>query len=390
MMLSDEDIWCIIPVYNNAATVESVATESRKHIDNVLVVDDGSTDADLRQMFSDRDIHVQRHEKNRGKGAALQSGFEYTAVRGASFAITIDGDGQHFPEDIPRFISELNNDAVIIGAREDIIGNMPRHSRFGLKFSDFWVRLETGRPVKDTQSGFRAYPVQHIINLALRCSHYDFEIEVLARAAWAGLEIKSIPVKVRYEAPGQRVSSFRPFVDNLRISLTHCRLLGRRMLPLPFKRLVPREFSPTEFFRHPVRVLKRLLLENSSPLGLAAAAWTGVFLGALPLIGFHMITVLFVTMRLRLNRIMALSIQNICMPPIVPGVCIAVGYFIRNGHVITQTSFRELGKEPFQRFLDWIAGSLVVAPVLASISAVIIFAVAKMLEHRLNFGGKCR
>ena len=259
---------------------------------------------------------------------------------------------------------------------------MPRRSRFGRAFSDFWVRLETGLPVRDTQSGFRAYPVGHVLNLPLRCSRYDFEIEVLARAAWAGLHIRSVPVKVRYERAEERVSSFRPFLDNLRISRTHSRLIARRMFPWPFKRLVPREFSPLDLFRHPVAVLRRLLLENASPLGLAAAAWVGVFLGALPLIGLHMITVLFVTMRLRLNRIMALSIQNICMPPVVPGICIAVGYFMRNGQVITQVSIRELGSEPGQRFLDWCVGSLVVAPVLASACAAVIFVGAKVLEIR--------
>ncbi len=377
-----DNIWCIIPVYNNAGTVGTVARECRSHLPNVLVVDDGSTDADLQEIFADSDINVLRHRENRGKGAALKSGFNFAARHGARFAITIDGDGQHFPEDLLRFIPELREDTIIIGAREKVVGRMPGKSRFGRRFSDFWVRLETGRPVRDTQSGFRAYPVRHIKKLPLKCRRYDFEIEVLARAAWAGLKLKSIPVKVRYHGPEERVSGFRPLADNLRISLTHSRLIGRRMIPWPFKRLVPREFSPTELFRHPTRVLRRLLGENASPRGLAAAAWTGVFLGALPLISLHMITVLFVTMRLRLNRIMALSIQNICMPPLVPGICIAFGYYMRNGHVITQASIRQLGKEPLQRFFDWCVGSLVVAPALASICALIIFCTAKILERK--------
>ncbi len=323
-----------------------------------------------------------RHGENLGKGEALTTGLEHAHRSGARFAISIDGDGQHFPEDIPRFIPELDEDTIIIGAREEVMGEMPKRSRFGRRFSDFWTRLETGRPARDTQSGFRAYPVRHILHLPMKYSRFDYEIEVLARAAWAGLRLKSIPVRVRYDPPDKRVSSFRPLIDTLRISRTHSRLIGRRMLPWPFKRLVPREFSPTELFRHPVRVLKRLLMENASPLGLAGAAWTGVFLGALPLIGLHMITVLFVTMRLRLNRIMALSIQNICMPPIVPGVCIAFGYYMRNGQVITHASVKELGSEPLQRFLDWCVGSLAVAPALASICALIIFAAAKILERR--------
>ena len=268
--------WAVIPVYNNAGTIREVATGCREHLEHVLVVDDGSTDADLREFLRDLDVEVLRHDENRGKGVALLTAFEHIRENGGTYAVVLDGDGQHFPEDIPAFLDELDEDTIVIGARDRVTGYMPSKSRFGRRFSDFWVWIETGRPLRDTQSGFRAYPVRHILELPLQCQRYDFEIEVLARAAWAGLRFKTVPVRVHYDAPEERVSSFRPFLDNLRISRTHTRLIGRRLVPWPNRRLVPREFSRAELFRHPKTVLRRLLGENAIPRGLAVSAWFGI------------------------------------------------------------------------------------------------------------------
>jgi len=376
------DIWCVLPAYNNAGTVRNVALGCRERLANVLVVDDGSEDADLRDLLSDTDISVIRHPENRGKGAALLTGLDNVFEAGARFMIALDADGQHFPDDIDRFLPELDENAILIGSRGRVVGDMPGKSRFGRKFSDFWVLLETGQIVSDTQSGFRAYPVRHIKQLPLQCRHYDFEIEVLARAAWAGLELRTVPIKVWYASEGERVSSFRPFLDNLRISLTHTRLIGRRLLPWPVKRLTPRPESSFEFFKHPLAVLKRLVRENATPLGLAASAGVSVFLATLPLIGVHMLIILYVTARLKLNKVMALSIQNLCMPPVVPGVCIAVGYFLRHGYIITNESLISLAKSPLERLWEWFLGSLIVAPLLAAISALVVYTLASWVQGR--------
>lgn len=382
------DIWVALPAYNNAETVLDIATRCRKILANVLVIDDGSNDADLCDLLSDTEVELIRHPVNRGKGEALRSALKHIDERGGRFMISIDSDGQHLPEDIPLFLEALDENAIIIGARNTVIGEMPSKSRFGRSFSDFWVTLETGQPVEDTQSGFRAYPVRHMVKLPLKCRRYDFEIEVLARASWAGLEIRSIPVRVWYAPANERISSFRPFMDNLRISLTHTRLIGRRLLPWPHKRLVPRRFSTLEFLKHPSKLFKKLLGENVTPAGLAASAAVGVFLGTLPLVGFHMLAVLFVTMHLRLNKIMALTIQNICMPPVVPALCIGLGFFIRNGYFIGREPLRVLASEPGARIVEWIIGSLILAPVLAGLSALIIYMSAHHLRKRFFARGK--
>ncbi|MGQ9499183.1 MAG: hypothetical protein ACUVQ6_02240 [Dissulfurimicrobium sp.] len=115
---------------------------------------------------------------------------------------------------------------------------MPESSRFGRRFANFWLHIETGLEIDDYQSGFRAYPVRYLNRLDFKGSHYDFEAEVLAKGAWAGFGLNTVDIRVCYPEPGQRVSSFKPFLDNLRISLAHSMLVGRRLLPISHKRFV--------------------------------------------------------------------------------------------------------------------------------------------------------
>lgn len=225
-------IWCVIPAYNNGSTVGRIADECRLRVNNVLVVDDGSTDADIAGMFAETGISVIRHGKNRGKGEAIMSAARHIAAKGGLFMITIDADGQHYPKDIDKFMPFLSDDdsSIIIGCRNFNSENIPGSSRFGRKFANFWLRVETGVSISDCQSGFRAYPVKRLLELKLHGTRYDFESEILARAVWAGLELKTVDVDVWYPEPQKRVSAFRPVLDNLRISVMHARLVGKRFL----------------------------------------------------------------------------------------------------------------------------------------------------------------
>jgi len=238
--LNTDCIWCVIPVFNNKETVRDVALGCRSHLSNVLVVDDGSTDTDVASLFSDTDITVRTHRRNQGKGRAILTGLEYVAARGGRFMITIDADGQHYPEDLERFLPLLQDDdaLLIVGCRNMHAENVPEKSRFGRKVANYWLRVETGVSLGDCQSGFRAYPVRYLSKMRFEGSHYEFEAEVLAKAAWAGLDLREIPIRVYYPPDEARVTSFRPLVDNLRISLMHTKLVGRRLVPIPHRRLV--------------------------------------------------------------------------------------------------------------------------------------------------------
>lgn len=230
--------WVGIPVYNNAGTIADVARRAREVADKVLVIDDGSTDGDLRELLKPLDVTVVRHDRNQGKGAALLTAFRHVANAGGRYLITLDGDGQHFPEDICRFTQRLSPDTILLGHRAEITGQMPRSSRFGRRFSDFWIFAETFHWVLDSQSGFRAYPVAHMLQLPMWSKHYNFEMEILTRALWAGLRVESVPVRVWYPPADERVSHFHKVRDNFRISRVHIRLLARRLWPWPHRRLV--------------------------------------------------------------------------------------------------------------------------------------------------------
>ena len=216
-------IWCVIPVYNNAMTVHTVVRQCLRELPDVLVVDDGSTDTDLAAFYASSRVTVLRNETNRGKGAAIRRAAEYLASLGADYMITLDADGQHFPEDIRTFLPliEANEHAVIVGCRDFNTENVPESSRFGRSFANFWMRVETGVPVDDCQSGFRAYPVKYIVQLNCISDRYGYETELLTRSAWAGLDILCVPVRVCYPPQGKRISHFRPWLDNFRLSCLH-------------------------------------------------------------------------------------------------------------------------------------------------------------------------
>lgn len=383
-----QTVWAVIPVYNNGGTIRDVVERTaRQPIDGILVVDDGSEDIDVTLSLADiSGITVLKHAGNLGKGRALLTALNYLKERHVDYMITLDGDGQHYPEDISIFLPILSEDnhSIVIGARDFSDPHIPEGSRFGRKFSNFWVRLETGQKVDDAQSGFRAYPVDYISQLRFLCSHYNFEIEVLVRAAWAGLTLKNAPIRVWYpHDPKDRVSSFRPILDNFRIALINTHLVGLRMLPIPRKKLVGSQSAAQtaiDLLRHPLKAIKELLRENATPGGLAAAAGVGAFLAVLPLPGFHTVAILYASARLHLNKIMAVNIQHFFMPPFVPFICLETGYYLRHGKFLTTLTFDTVVKELAARIIEWWIGAIVLSLPLAILTAGIVYIVAKILK----------
>ncbi len=239
-VISRDRIWCAVPVYNNSKTVKDVVTGCRSILRNVIVIDDGSTDAEVSEILAGLDVIILKHGENMGKGSAILTASRYIEDHDGSYMITVDADGQHFPQDIDRFIPLLreNEPGIIIGSRDFNTDTVPLSSRFGRTFANFWLKVETGQTIDDCQSGFRAYPVRELNLLKFKGRRYDFEAEVLAKASWAGLTLTTVPVDVRYPGPAERVSSFRPLLDNVRLTLTHSMLVGRRLAPVPHKKLV--------------------------------------------------------------------------------------------------------------------------------------------------------
>jgi glycosyltransferase involved in cell wall biosynthesis len=382
--IPQERIWCAVPVYNNGETVKDVVAGCRSILRNVVVVDDGSTDVDVAALLDGLDVLVLKHGENLGKGQAILTASRYVEDHGGLYLITIDADGQHVPRDIGKFIPLIRDGepGLIIGCRDFNTENVPASSRFGRSFANFWLKVETGLTLDDCQSGFRAYPVQYLNQLRFKGTHYDFEAEVLAKSAWAGLKLNRVPISVLYPKPEKRVSSFRPFLDNLRLTGIHSMLVGRRLLPLPHKKLV-RDSNAFDFslLRHPGRVLKMLLLENATPEGLAMSAAIGVFLAVLPLLFMHTLVILYVSLRLNLNKMVALNVQHLAMPPFIPALCIEVGYYLRHGAWLTDLSFKTVFEQFSSRLYEWFLGALVIGPLAAILVGGIIYISAIVIKR---------
>lgn len=215
-------ICIVIPTYNNDPTLANVITEILHFTDQIIVVNDGSTDrtADILSSFSIR-INIVTLPRNKGKGSALKAGFRRAKELGFRHAITIDSDGQHYPADIPAFVKAIveNPDAIIIGQRDLNKVDISGKSSFANKFSNFWFNLQTGCRLKDTQTGYRAYPLDRLRWLPLLTNRYEAELELMVYASWHGTEIISIPIRIHYPPQSERVSHFRPGIDFTRISI---------------------------------------------------------------------------------------------------------------------------------------------------------------------------
>ena len=227
----------IIPVYNHAGTVAQVVKDALALHFPVFVVDDGSTDTTYEQIKEIAGIQILRHQPNQGKGAAIMTGFASAAVV-ADWAITIDADGQHYPEDALRLIDAIpaGKRPIVVGAREGMAGiegaHIPWTSRFGRKFSNFWVWASGGAILSDSQSGMRLYPLPEAMLLNTKARRFQFEVEILVIARRKGLPVIETPVRVVYNPDGKRISHFRPFVDFLRNSKTFARLIFTRIFCL--------------------------------------------------------------------------------------------------------------------------------------------------------------
>ena len=307
----------IIPTYNNAETLGGVIADVSAYTDHIIVVNDGSVDNTEELVRLTPYVQLISYPKNVGKGWALRKAFAYALEQEYRFAVTIDSDGQHFAKDLPSFMTRLESvqDAIIIGSRNMDQHSVPGKSSFGHKFSNFWFKVETGIDCPDTQSGYRLYPLYLLKELKFVTFKYEFEIEVLVRAAWKGVKIDSIPVSVYYPPRELRVSHFRPFKDFIRISILNTILVIVTIIyikPRKICRILFNKKKANQFLQ------EHLLHPNNSDLVKAASIALGVFMGILPIWGFQMLVAVFLALLFRLNKALVLIASNISIPPMIP------------------------------------------------------------------------
>lgn len=314
----EQDRVCIvIPTYNNASTLASVINDVSAYTKNIIVVNDGSVDETANILTAFSFLDVISYQKNVGKGWALRKGLKRATELGYLYAITIDSDGQHFAKDLPAFLEKLETEknAVIIGARNMNQESVPGKSSFGYKFSNFWFRVETGINAPDTQSGYRLYPLQPLNKIKFLTRKYEFEIEVLVRAAWSGVKIDSVPVSVYYAPKETRISHFRPFKDFTRISI-----LNTVLVLITFLYIKPRNFFRSIFKKETWRSMwhDHLLHPGEPDIIKASSVAFGVFMGIVPIWGFQLVTAIFLAILFRLNKPIVIIAANISIPPMIP------------------------------------------------------------------------
>ena len=234
--------WVVIPAYNEAATVRDVAMRARKECPNVIVVDDASSDG-TDSVSTGLDVTLLRNENNLGKAGSLDRGFEHALSHGAIAVITLDADGQHAPEEIPAFIERSldNPNSFLIGVRRRDQRRVSFWRYAANRIADFWIGWASGRPIEDSQSGFRLYPSRLLREVTVphgRDESFVYESEILIEAARQGFAIGNVAVSVSPRS-GPSPSHFRPLLDILKITrMVAWKLLRRGMYPAGLYRVV--------------------------------------------------------------------------------------------------------------------------------------------------------
>ena len=401
----------LIPCFNHVTTVAAVTQAALAHAP-VLIVDDGST-LPLPEMPGCLRLRL---EKNSGKGAALRAGLNHAAELGFTHAITMDSDGQHFAEDLPKFLelARTQPDSLLVGVRDFYAAGCPTHRRRSNAVSTFWFRIETGVRLGDTQCGFRCYPRALAQKIKARSGRYAFELEFMVRASWMGTPIVAVPVKCIYhptvvgqapppvssdasapacspagegacvtddrrgrlshypsEPPAEfRQSHFRPVRDLAHITIMNIGLvLQSWFVPRPLR------IAWSQGQRWSLRrTVREFFIEHAQQPGeLSLAVGIGLFFGIVPIWGFQMIAAAAVAHRCRLNKAITLLASNISAPPLAPFVVyggLVLGHWLFTGKVMHLAPDQVSMASVREYFGQWFVGSVALA-ILAAIAGTV-------------------
>ncbi|HXF49118.1 MAG TPA: glycosyltransferase family 2 protein [Verrucomicrobiae bacterium] len=205
-------VQALIPAYNAGQSLSNLLPQVKKHLPNILVVDDGSSD-NTAGVARQAGVVVIRLEKNRGKGNALRTGFKAALENGSTAVLTLDADGQHDPERIPEFLKMASPNAMIIGCREVRVDKMPFPRILSNTITSSMLSMLTGAKLRDSQSGYRLIGREILAKIELETDHFETESELLLKAARLGYIPQFLPIPTRYD--GER-SFMRPALDTMR------------------------------------------------------------------------------------------------------------------------------------------------------------------------------
>ena len=228
-MSADTRVAAAIPAFNAAPSLGEVVRGTRAVVPDVLVVDDGSADS-TAEVARAAGARVLVQPENRGKGAALALAFRTLFADGCGGVVTLDADGQHLPEEIPKLLAAAGGGAdLVLGVRDHLFGEMSPLRRAGNRLSSRAISFAAGQPLCDIQTGFRYYSRRLIEAVGFPEGRFEAESAVVVRAARCGFRVECVPVRLGF-ADGRTSSHYRPLLDSLRIAgaVTRARFRGRR------------------------------------------------------------------------------------------------------------------------------------------------------------------
>ncbi len=198
-IMHNKKIYIVIPVFNEAPVIQDTINEVRKTgYENIVIVDDGSND-DTYNKACEKGVTVLKLVINRGKGAAIKTGIEASKILDADIVVTMDGDGQHNPQDIHRMTDLINNGYdVVLGTRLKNPKGMPSYKILANHIGNFFTWIIYGLWVTDSQSGFRAYSKKAINSINTKTDRYEYDSEVIREIKKHNLKYKEVPIEVRY------------------------------------------------------------------------------------------------------------------------------------------------------------------------------------------------
>lgn len=374
----------LIPSYNNGQTIELVIQSTKEYCDDLIIVNDGSTDNTSEILNKYPELTTIIHPSNKGKGVALRNGFSKAVELGFDYVISIDSDGQHFPKDFVNFLNEIEKEpgSLIIGSRNMSVENVPSKSNFGNRVSNFWFRVETGIKLPDTQSGFRLYPVKKLKKIYLFTTRFEFEIEVIVKAAWRAIPIKSVPVSVYYAPKDERVSHFNPQRDSTRISFLNTYLV-----------------ILAAFFWRPILIIRKITFANlkkvwveeviashESALNKSISVGVGLFFGIVPIWGFQFALAIFSAIYFKLNKIIVGLAAQISFPPFIPFILLGslkTGEFFLLQKVNTSLISSTLNIETVKQ-IGWIyfVGATYLSIIIGILGFIISWIILKIIGYK--------
>ena len=372
----------LIPTYNNAKTIEGVINSTFEYCEDVILVNDGCTDNTKDILERYKQLHVVTHEVNQGKGLGLKDGFKKAVELGYDYVITIDSDGQHYPSDFIVFLDKVEQHpgSLIIGARNMAVDNVPGKSTFGNKFSNFWFWAETGIKLPDTQSGYRLYPVQRLKKIWFFTTRFEFEIEVIVKAAWRGIPVVAVPVNVYYAPKEERVSHFKPSRDSTRISFLNTYLF---ILAALFWRpvMIIRGFTWSNFKN---MWKNEIVASHESAENKALSVGVGLFFGIVPIWGFQFALAILFAVFFKLNKFIVGLTAQISVPPMIPFILYAsvkTGEYVLNEKVNLEFN-KFLTLQTLTNLYVYTIGAIVLSLVAGLAGIIITWILLKVFRYK--------